>query len=238
MNIAICDDRFEERAHLRTLLVEYLKAGGLEAAIDVFANGEALLDAFAPGKYQIVFQDIYLGQNGISGIKAAEMIRELDSEVSIIFTTVSVEHGPTSYEVKADYYIVKPVDKERLEKALDRCRAQFDRYAKTIEISVNWQVIKIRLRDIYYAEVVRNNVILHTSSGASIARMAFEELINKLDGSSLIRCHRSYVVNLIHVTDMRDSSFILKDGSRIMISRTYAQAASIAFKRFIFGSGE
>ena len=234
MRIAICEDLQGDSDLLRKLLDRYLKAGGLEAVIEVFTSGEALLSAFSPGKYQIIFQDIYLAQDGISGMKTAERIRKADSEVSIIFTTTSVEHGPTSYEVKADYYIVKPVDEKRLEKALDRCRAQLDRYARTIEISASWQTIKIRLRDIYYAEVIKNNVILTTSSGEIKTRMAFGELLEKLAGSSFIPCHRSYVVNLIHVADMHDNSFILKNGARVAISRTYAVQAAQAFKRFIF----
>ena len=236
MKIAICEDSRDDAVLLRNLLAQYLKAGGLEAGIEVFPSGEALLAAFSPGKYQIIFQDIYFNETKISGMKTAEQIREADSEVSIIFITNSIEHGPTSYEVKADYYIVKPIDKERLEKALDRCRAQIDRYAKTIEISANWQTVKIRLRDIYYAEVMKNNVILHTSSGAVITRMTFGELLEKLAGSSFIPCHRSFVVNLIHVADMSGNDFLLKNGGRVPISRTYAGQAQDAFKRFIFDS--
>ena len=236
MNIAVCEDLEDDSARLCVLLKGYLKTGGLVAAIDVFTSGEDLLKAFSPGKYQIIFQDIYLDKNGISGMKVAEKIRERDSEVSIIFTTTSVEHGPTSYEVKADYYIVKPVDKERLGKALDRCRAQLDRYARTIEVSTNWQVMKIRLRDIYYAEVMKNNVILHTMSGAVVTRMSFGELLHKLEGSSFATCHRSYVVNLIHVADMRDNSFILKNGSQVAISRTYTESAKQAFREFFWES--
>ena len=237
MKIAICEDSREDAAHLQKLLNKSFHMSGFEAEIEIFAGGEALLEAFTPGKYQIIFQDIYLKKNGISGMRTAEMIRGEDSEVSIIFTTKSVEHAPASYEVKADYYIVKPVDKERLENALDRCRAQLDRYARTIDISTNWQTERIRLRDVYYAEVMKNNIILHTMYGAIMARMPFGELLNKLYGSAFIRCHRSYAVNLIHVADMRDSHFVLKYGGVVPITRTYATQAQQAFKRFIFDSG-
>ena len=236
MKIAICEDRRADGIHLKKLLVGYLNANGLEAGIDIYPNGETLLCAFSPGKYQIVFMDIYLEKDGISGMDAAGLLRKADSEVSIIFTTTSVEHGPVSYEVKADYYIVKPVDKDRLGKALDRCRAVLDRYARTIEISTNWQLERIQLKTVFYAEVFKNNIVLHTSSGAVTARMPFGELLSKLDGSSFVQCHRSYVVNLIHVTNMQGNAFILKSGVRIAISRTYAQQASSAFKRFIFDS--
>ena len=234
MRIAICEDSAEDVARLRKLLVRNLRGSGFEADVDVFASGEALLRAFSPGKYQIVFQDIYLNHGGIDGMKTAEAIRKADDEVSIIFTTTSTEHGPTSYEVKADYYIVKPIDKERLEKALSRCRSQLDRYAKTIEISTNWQTMKLRLRDVYYAEVIKNNVILHTSSGAVVTRMTFAELLEKLDGSSFVHCHRSYAVNLVHAADMRESCIILKNGVRVAISRTYSKQARQAFERFVF----
>ena len=234
MRIAICEDNADDVSRLRKLLIRSLRGGGLEADVDVFTCGEALLRAFSPGKYQIIFQDIYLNQNGITGMEAAERIRMADDDVSIIFTTTSTEHGPVSYEVKADYYIVKPVDKERLEKAFDRCRSQLDRHARTIEISANWQTMRIRLREIYYAEVIKNNVILHTSSGAVVTRMTFAELLEKLEGSSFVRCHRSYVVNLIHAADIKDTGIILKNGVHVAISRSYAGKTRQAFTNFVF----
>ena len=234
MRIAICEDRTEDVSRLSKLLVRCLRSEGLEADVDVFSSGEALLKSFKPGKYQIIFQDIYLKQDGINGMKTAERIRNIDDAVSIIFTTTSTEHGPTSYEVKADYYIVKPVDKERLEKALSRCKSQIDRYARTIDISTNWQSMKLRLKDVYYAEVIKNNVVFHTMTGAIVSRMTFADLLEKLDGSSFIHCHRSYVVNLVHAADIRDSSIILNNGAQIAISRTYEKQTKQAFKKFAF----
>ena len=236
MRIAICEDNPEDSAHLCVLLSGYLDANRLVADMEAFASGEALLDAFAPGKYQIIFFDIYLDDKGVSGIKAAETIRAMDSEVSIIFTTTSIEHGPTSYEVKADYYIVKPVDRKRLEKALERCRLQLDRYAMTMEVSVNRQTERIRLRDVLYVEARKHNVLLHTSSGEIRTRTALGEVTEKLGGPPFIPCHRSYMVNLVNVADLRDNSFIMKNGDRVPVSRTYQEKAHEAFKAFFWES--
>lgn len=234
MRIAICDDRMEDSARLSALLRDYLDENSLTADVELFTSGEALLEAALPGKYQIIFQDIYMDENGVTGMQAAEIIRERDDEVSIIFTTTSVEHGPQSYAVDAAYYIVKPVDTEKLRKALEKCRAQLDCYARTIEITVNRQPQRIRLRDIYYAEVFRHDALLRTVSGELKARMTFGELMELLGGFPFIPCHRSYVVNLAHVADLRGTDFIMKNGDNAPISKTYQEQAEKAFREFFW----
>lgn len=234
MRIAICDDRMEDSARLSALLRNYLDENALTANVDIFASGEALLEAAKPGKYQIIFQDIYMDKNGVTGMQAAEIIRERDDEVSIIFTTTSIKHGPASYAVDAAYYIVKPVEKENLRRALGKCRAQLDSYARMIEITVNRQPHKIRLRDVYYAEVFRHDALLRTVSGVIKSRITFGELVELLGGFPFIPCHRSYVVNIAHVADLRGSDFIMKNGDKAPISKTYQEQAQKAFKEFFW----
>jgi len=234
MRIAICEDLQKDRDRLTDLISDYINANGLEAEIDMFTSGEALLEAFLPGKYQMLFQDVYLDRNGINGVQATEKIRETDSEVSIIFTTTNSEIGPASYDVSAAYYIIKPVEKDNLRKAMDKCRVQLDRYAKTIEVTVNRQPTKIRLRDICYVEVFRHNTLLHMTTGEVKTSAAFSELSQILSGGSFLLCHRSFIVNFVHVANMQDKDFIMKNGVRVPISNTYLDEAKKTFQAYFW----
>ena len=236
MRIAICEDLKKDCDKLVLLLRDYLSLNSLDADIDVFNSGEDFLAAFAPGKYQILFQDIYLDKGGLNGMQAAEKVREADSDISIVFSTTSEEHGIASYKVDAAYYISKPLDEHELERALHKCRSQIDRFAKTVEIISDRQPVKIRMRDIFYAEVYAHNCVLHTVSGDVRTRIGLNALEEKLGGIPFIVCHRSYLVNLAHVGAMKKDEFVLKNGARVPISRTYAQAAQKSVNAFIHRS--
>jgi len=216
------------------MLGDYLAANSLDADIDIFHSGEELLAAFKPGKYQILFQDIYMEERSLNGIQTAEKIREIDDEISIIFSTTSEAHGVASYKLDAAYYIVKPVEKAEFEKALHKCREQINRYARTIEVTQNRKSVTIRLRDIYYAEVYAHNVLLHTTSGEVKISASLGEVKEKLGGTPFVTCHRSYIVNLSHVDEMLEYDFLMKNGGKVPIGRTYAQDVKEAFERYFW----
>jgi len=173
-------------------------------------------------------------EGGVSGVEATEIIRQSDKEISIIFTTSTNALGPATYDVAASYYIVKPVARENIEKAMDVCRAKLNDYARAIEVMENRQLITVRLRDVHYIEAMGHNSIVHTASGGINTRTAFFELAEKIGGSSFIACHRSYIVNLVHVADMKESAFIMKNGSQVPISKKYQDDVQKAFSAFFW----
>lgn len=115
MNIAIVDDEAETRAFLRQSLSELLAA---KAEISCFSDGEAFLAAFAPGRFDLVLLDIFMGS--LTGMDVARTIRTRDRVVKIVFATSSNEFASESYEVGACYYLRKPITKPQLSAMLDR----------------------------------------------------------------------------------------------------------------------
>lgn len=228
MRIAICDDMKSDVIHLYELLKEYLYINALDADIDTFESGEALLSAFVPGKYQIIFQDIYM--DGMTGMEVAEQIRETDKEVAIILTTTSLEHGIVSYKLNASYYIVKPVEKNSITQGMERCHAQVNQYAKTIEIMENRQSVRLRLRDIFYVESQRRACVFQFADEEIKTNSSMDKIAMQLNGFPFVRCHRSFIVNLLHVADMLNQDFVMESGAKVPISKSYHTAAKKAFK--------
>ena len=60
MNIAIVDDRKEDRERLSSILRQYAHAHGEKLKIQHFESAEALLDDYRPFRYAILFLDIYM----------------------------------------------------------------------------------------------------------------------------------------------------------------------------------
>ena len=234
MRIAICEDQYSDSAGLSAMLADYVRAKGLMAETDVFQSGEDLLRAFHPGKYQILFQDVYLSLHGANGMEVAEKIRETDNEMAIVFVTINEGLGSAAYDVDAAYYIVKPLDKDKLDRAMQKCQSKLERYAKTVTFMENRQMATIRLQDICYVEVILHNVILHTTKGPRKTSATFGELVKKLGGLPFVVCHRSYAVNLLHVTGMESKDFVMKDKARVPISKSFFADADKAFREYFW----
>ena len=119
MRFAICDDSAADRRALVSMLQQYCAGRHVQAEIQPFADGRALLDAFAPGKYQILFLDIYMP--ALTGMEAAKAIREKDTGCQLVFTTTSEDHALESYGVYAAGYLLKPYTQGQLDETVDWC---------------------------------------------------------------------------------------------------------------------
>lgn len=232
MRIAICEDVPADRERLQAMLTKYLLTHGFAAEVDCFTSGEALLAAFVPGKYPIIFMDIFLAPAGLTGMETAERIREKDEEAAIILTTSSRDFGIVGYSV-AVYYIVKPVTSEDFARAMQKCHKQMERFGRAIEITVNRQSLSLQLHRIYYVEAQQRSCIFVTAQGEYRTNVPFKELAKQLSELPFLQCHRSYIVNLAHVQDLRQRDFILTDNRQIPISRQTLAEAQRQFNLFL-----
>lgn len=232
MKIAICEDIEEDIRHLNDLLSEYLKVNFLVAEIEIFKSGEQLLEHFEEGEFQIIFQDIYMKKTELNGMETVKKIRNLDTDVAIIFTTTSIEHGIESYQVDATHYIVKPVLKEELTIAMRKCHEKIDLYAKYVAITKNRQKFRIRLCDIYYIEACQRHTFIYIKNSEFKINLPFHEFIKAyVSDYPFVPCHRSYVVNLSHISDLCEMDFVFKDKRRVPISKTFFKSAQDAFHK-------
>jgi len=209
MHIAICEDDALDADTIRTLLEEYLEQHAYVGEISVFNSGEELLASFSLGLYDVILFDIFLGT--MSGIDTARHIRAIDPTCAIIFITSSKDFSLESYSVQGSAYVVKPISKESLEKALFTCREIFMRNARYIEIRVDRTMMKLPLTKIFYAESRENNVLFHTSAGEFKTRTTLDEIERQLGGKPFYRCHHSYLINTNHVLRLAGNDILMRN---------------------------
>jgi DNA-binding LytR/AlgR family response regulator len=230
MRIAVCEDTPADAQLLNETLTRYLEANKLTAEVSFYMSGEEFLSAFEPGKFQIIFMDIYMTKGGMTGMDTAQKINAADKDAAIIFTTTSDEYTLVGYSV-AVFYILKPVEQKKMNQAMEKCRLQIERFAKTIEVVLDKQPVQVRLRDIYCVESIGRNCVFTFAKGKMTAvGMNIAELAVMLDDSSFIQCHRSYIVNILHVRKIQDKDFILKSGELVPIGRKHQNAAQRAYR--------
>lgn len=233
MQIAICEDNAADQLRLHKLLQGWLLQEQMDAQISIFGSGEALLSAWSPGVFQIIFMDIYLDEGKKDGIQTSRAIRKDDADCVIILTTTSTAHGLAGFAVNATHYLLKPVEYESLCEALRRCRPLLEEHARYIDITENRLPLRVLWRDIAYIEVYGNNSVIHTGDRQIKVYATLESLLELLSSPPFLRCHRSYAVNLQWVERLQENAFLLCGGQSAPIGRVYRGEARQAYDDYL-----
>ena len=202
-------------------MASYLARWGKEmeipVALEQCESGESLLQAFAPGVYDVIFLDVFL--TGIDGMKTAKQIREADQNCCLIFTTTTPEFAVDSYEVAASWYLLKPYSYDMLKRALSRCAvAAREQY---ITIPGRYGPEELPLSKVAWTEYEKRRVHVHFVDGnetwALMTQKEFLPLL--LEHPGFCDCMKGLTVHFPAVEKLLSDSFLLRDGQRIPISR-------------------
>ena len=127
-----------------------------------FGSSEELLEAFRPGKFDLLLMDIYM--DGMTGVEAVQKIREMDESIPIAFTTTSTEHTLESYRLSVLKYLEKPVRQKDINDLLHLVKLQRDS-APRLAIRQNGETQKIPLAELFYLEQKAHHVMLYRRNG-------------------------------------------------------------------------
>lgn len=229
LKIALCDDSplFLEQASGFTQ--KWSDESRIPTTISSFHNGDDLISAHQTEQFDIIFLDIIMPL--LNGMDTARELRLHDKTVKIIFLTSSPEFALESYEVRAQGYLLKPINYEKIKEHLDECAKAFAEEPKNLIIKTAFGYQKLYFHEIEYAEAQNKRVVFHLCSGDTVESMdAFHFFENKLtteDG--FFKCHRSYLVYLQNVDRFSATELSTKSGQVIPISRNYAKAFKDAY---------
>jgi Response regulator of the LytR/AlgR family len=227
-DIGICDDEPSELEKLRILTADYGSQRRLDFNIHAFADGESLLSSIGNGlDLDIVFLDIYM--KDLDGLAVARKIRSFDQSCCIIFATSSKEHAIDGYGVRALQYLLKPVSPAGLASALDQAlvtiKAKSEEEGAWIKVKNRKGSYKIYLSDLLYAESDVRIVTLHLQGREPLSFYGrLDDFEAQCSDRRLLRCHKSYLVNLDHVSAIASDCLILASGEEIHISKGVSAA--------------
>jgi DNA-binding LytR/AlgR family response regulator len=226
LRVAICEDESEDIKRLCSFIENF----DIPAKADCFKSGEAFLRAFSKGKYDLVFIDVYM--SGISGVNVAEHIRETDKNVTLAFTTSSLEHTLESYRVGALKYLEKPVKEQDVLEALE-LSVMKKKSRACVTLLIGGRYTDIPLDEIIYFENRNHAVIVHTISGELRTSQSVQlgTVDEKVPSPPFLRCHYSFVINMDYVQsrDKEYPDFIMTGGVRVPIARSLQKRCREAF---------
>lgn len=243
MRIAICDDNDQELARLSDLLSAYADAHpALALYIRPFSSCEVLWAEVEHGQvFDLCLLDILM-QGGMSGIDLAERLARQQRRPSVIFLTQSPEFALDAFRVRAQHYLLKPLDRGALFAALDEMTATLlGRRDKPVTIpTVQNSRITVPMSSIAYTECDVHTIRYHMSDGSVLdsrsIRVPFAKAIsNLLVSGRFIQPHRSFAVNLEHVVRLTGQEIFLRNGARVPISRLRLADCRAAYQAYLLG---
>lgn len=217
IRIATVEDDGRDREALITHLHRYEKENSLKFSITEFQDGEDIITNYA-AEYDLILMDIEM--TFLNGMKTAEKIRELDTDVVIIFITNAPQYAIQGYKVNALDYMLKPISyfsfSETMNRALRKVKTREKEY---IAISMKGGKMKLDVSKICYVEVQDHLLFYHTTDGSFSTKGTMRDVDGQLDPKRFFRCNRCYLVNLEYVENYQGSD-ISVNGTVIQVSRS------------------
>lgn len=160
----------------------------------------------------------------------------------VVFVTANDRYAVRAFEIRAVDYLLKPFTPERLRSAVQRVREQLasgetvqneaekkteqERYTTRMIFKSRGRILFLAVDDIRWIEAQENYVKICTGKDSHLLRETIGSLENRLDPNSFLRVHRSAIVNLQHVKEVKneadgDAIVILKSGEQVPMSRSY-----------------
>lgn len=227
MKIVIVDDEPLARENLRYLLEQEANI----VIISECANAIEALSVIHHKKPDVVFLDIQMPR--ISGL---EMVQMLDPQHRpyIIFVTAFDEYAIQAFEEHAFDYLLKPLEKSRLAKTLQRLNDQ--RQKQNIEqlssnIALKYipcighnRIWLIPLAEVLYITSRMNGVyVMNSKNQEGFTELTLRTIEMR---TTLVRCHRQYLVNMAQLQEITfdensHAKLVLSNGQLIPISRRY-----------------
>lgn len=174
----------------------------------------------------LIFCDIQMP--AMTGIN---LVKSLQKNTMVIFTTAFSEYAVVSYELNAVDYLLKPINQKRFTQAITKAQEYFDYINKKdhspekhIFIRADFSLVKIPLSDILYIEGLADYLKIYIKDRKTIvARMSMKEMMEKLNPRDFVRVHRSFILPFGKIEAVRGSTIFIGD-QEFPIGRTYAEA--------------
>ena len=162
----------------------------------------------------MIFLDINMPN--LTGIS---MVKILEKQPQIIFTTAYDEFAVESYELDAADYILKPFSFERFTKGVQKAISRLDSIQVTIEskpiqIRSDGKIYFIDPDDILYCEAMRNHTRVYLKNGNKLMPLIplskFEIELSS-SNTNFVRVHRSFIVSKNQITAIKGGTIFIND---------------------------
>ncbi len=229
----------DDEALARQLIAAHLQSYSNIQIVAQCGDGFEGFKAIQQHEPDLIFLDIQMPR-----LNGFEMLELLDNKPSVIFTTAFDEYAVKAFEAHAVDYLLKPVVKDRFDKAMDKWLQSaatrqasatnvapllenniYEGYQHRVVVKDNGLIRIIPAADIHYIEADDDYVRIVTKNGAYLKKSTLSHIEQTLDPQQFVRVHRSYLVpvnQLLRIEPYEKESHIalLQCGAKVMVSKT------------------
>jgi len=243
IHAVIADDEELARGRIRTLLQ-------VESDVEVVAecsDGRTTVEAILDKSPELLFLDVQMPE--MDGFEVLKLVPE-GRRPAVIFVTAYDQYALRAFDAFALDYLLKPFSRARFRKAVQRARMHIGRefrdqvdqrladllkeirtegkYLERLVIRSAGRVVFLRTDDVEWFEGCANYVRLHVGKDSHLLREKISTLETRLDPRKFVRIHRSTIVRIDQIKELRSSGdgeqvVVLHDGSRLSLSRGYRE---------------
>lgn len=239
LSALIVDDEVLARDGLRLMLAADPEITAIREAV----NGRDAVDAIRASRPDIVFLDVQMPEMDGFGV-----LREVGLErlPPVVFVTAHDEYAIRAFETSAVDYLLKPVTGARFAQSLARVKARIGspdnatghiialletiasptRYLERLAVRSTGKTSFVNVDELDWISAAENYVELHAGGATHLLHVRMNTLEKSLDPRRFLRIHRSLIVNIARIKEMRATEhgeyvLVLHDGVRLQSSRTY-----------------
>jgi two-component system, LytTR family, response regulator len=244
-----------EGARIKTLIVDdeplacrkirrLLRSDTDVEVIGECSNGQEALRAIEEHTPDLIFLDVQM-----PGMDGFALLDSLDSRAApmVIFVTAYDQYALRAFDFCALDYLLKPFDRQRFERALQRAKARIrstkggeinhrtlelleeirarSSYTDRIVIKSGGRVFFLKTEEIDWVEAEGKYVRLHVGKESYLLRETIGGLEAQLDPKKFLRIHRCRIVNIDRIEQLEpwfhnEYRVVLRDGTHLMLSRS------------------
>jgi two-component system, LytTR family, response regulator AlgR len=231
----------DEPLAVERLQILCARIGGI-SLVGTATDGAAALRMIEALTPDLLLLDIQMP--GMDGMAVARALAQRASRPALIFVTAFDQFAVSAFDVAAVDYLLKPVEAERLERAIARVGAQMREGGAAAAPASPWtrefwvphrsEIIRVPAEDIDLIEAERDYMRLHVGPRSFLLHQTITELERKLDPAQFVRLHRSTLARRDCITGFKHNGAgvweaQLHDGRWLRVGRTYlANARAMA----------
>ena len=241
LKIAICEDDALCREQISQIILPYTNSKGIY--VSFYSHPSALAEEVRRiGGFDLYILDIFLP--GLTGIQLGAQLRREGFTGRILYLTSSPDYAIEAFKVQASGYLLKPVQKEALLRALEENIATISaRNHKSLIVKTKEKTIKLDFDSIIYAELAKKTIVYHLVGGkkveSSSIRSTFSEAMQiLLRDSRFVLCGSAKLINLHYVTELDTEELVFQNKSRLYIGRRACKELRSAWYDFWFDGGD
>ena len=214
--------------------------------VGTFRSAVAAQEWLKENETDLIFVDI-----NMPDMTGVEFVQTLDTKAMVIFTTAYAEYAIEGYKLSAIDYLLKPFGLNDITRASEKALSLYEllqlqrkRDAKDESVAVKEEIEVsettdtkgvlsvyadrktnlVKLSNIVYLESAGEYVRLHLSDGTTLVTLfRLKNMESSLQSSQFMRVHRSYIINLAHISGYTKGRVFLSNDDYVPIGENYKE---------------